>query len=261
MIKSQQVYAKVDGEVLLKVPESLYIPPDALKIFLEQFQGPLDLLLYLIRKKSLNILEIDVLSVIKQYLEYIDAMQKLEIDISAEYLLMASTLAEIKSRMLLPRSDDGTEDDLDPQQQLLNKLKEYQQIQTAAQKIDMLQQKYRDFFDAGLAAPEFDNTPYLDCDLSYFIDLYQQIEISKDYEQNYSLDAAKLDNLQDRIQWLKQVMRKQSKVQISQLITENNFNSKQAVVVLVMAVLELEKNGFLETVQNTAYSEVYLLAQ
>jgi segregation and condensation protein A len=139
-------FAKLYGEPLFKLPTDLYIPPDALEVFLEAFQGPLDLLLYLIRKQNFNILDIPMAQVTLQYLEYVEQIRKHNLELAAEYLLMAAMLIEIKSRMLLPvRNSDNGEEAEDPRAELVRRLLEYEQMKLAAREIDMLPQLGRDY--------------------------------------------------------------------------------------------------------------------
>jgi len=142
--------AKVRGEWMMRMPEDLYIPPDALEVFLEAFEGPLDLLLYLIRKQNLDILDIPVLKITQQYLEYIALMQELKLELAAEYLLMAAWLAEIKSRILLPRPPAVEEEEGDPRMELVRRLQEYERFKTAGETLDGLPRLGRELFLAFL---------------------------------------------------------------------------------------------------------------
>lgn len=137
--------ARIYGEPLTEIPRDLYIPPDALEIFLDTFQGPLDLLLYLIRKHNLDVLDIPMAELTRQYLAYIEMMQANRLELAAEYLLMAAMLIEIKSRMLLPKPPEALEEDSDPRAELVRRLLEYEQMKTAAQRLDDLPQAERDF--------------------------------------------------------------------------------------------------------------------
>lgn len=147
------VRAKVLGQPLANLPEDLYIPPDALEVFLETFEGPLDLLLYLIRKQNLNILDIPVLKITQQYMQYIGLMRELRLELAAEYLVMAALLAEIKSRILLPRAPVEEEEPGDPRMELVRRLQEYERFKTAAENLDALPRMGRDLHPAG-AKPE-----------------------------------------------------------------------------------------------------------
>ena len=129
-------FAIVDGEPVTEMPRDLYIPPQALEVFLEAFEGPLDLLLYLIRRQNLDILDIPIAEITRQYMEYIELMQELDLELAGEYLLMAAMLAEIKSRMLLPRAAEGGDEEDDPRAELVRRLQEYERYKQAAEDID-----------------------------------------------------------------------------------------------------------------------------
>src|SRR3990167_3804346 len=138
--------ARIHGEPLLELPQDLYIPPDALELVLENFQGPLDLLLYLIRKHNLDVLDIPMAELTRQYMAYIEMMRQHRMDLAAEYLLMAAVLIEIKSRMLLPRPPKMSEEKVeDPRAELMRRLLEYEQMKLAAQRLNELPQAGRDF--------------------------------------------------------------------------------------------------------------------
>src|SRR5690348_18062558 len=137
-------FAVVEGEPITELPRDLYIPPYALEVFLEAFEGPLDLLLYLIRRQNLDILDIPIAEITRQYVEYIELMQELRLELAADYLVMAAMLAEIKSRLLLPRPpvEEGLEDD--PRAELVRRLQEYERFKKAAEDIDTLPRLERD---------------------------------------------------------------------------------------------------------------------
>jgi segregation and condensation protein A len=144
-------FALLNGEPMTAMPRDLYIPPQAMEVFLEAFEGPLDLLLYLIRRQNLNILDIPLADITRQYMEYIELMQDLQLELAGEYLLMAATLAEIKSRMLLPRSGDVTDSEADPRAELVRRLQEYERFKRAAEDIDRMPRLERDVFQANAA--------------------------------------------------------------------------------------------------------------
>lgn len=144
---------KINGQSLDKLPEDLYIPPDAMEVFLDAFEGPLDLLLYLIRRQNLNILDIPVLKITQQYIQYISLMSELRLELAAEYLVMAALLAEIKSRILLPRPPPDEEEQGDPRMELVRRLQEYERFKTAAEALEVLPRVGRDTFIAQ-ARPE-----------------------------------------------------------------------------------------------------------
>jgi len=148
--------AMVLGQPYSDAPKDLYIPPDALEVFLETFEGPLDLLLYLIKRQNLDILDIPVAAITAQYMQYIAVMEMMRIELAAEYLVMAAMLAEIKSRLLLPRPEEDTDED-DPRAELIRRLQAYEQFKTAAEDLDNLNRMERDVFDAGAGLPVLEN--------------------------------------------------------------------------------------------------------
>jgi segregation and condensation protein A len=151
--QAEMPFAIVNGEPVTQMPRDLYIPPQALEVILEAFEGPLDLLLYLIRRQNLDVLDIPIAEITRQYMRYIDLMQELQLELAGEYLVMAATLAEIKSRMLLPRpaSDDGEED---PRAELVRRLQEYERFKRAASDVDQLARLERDVFQASATLRE-----------------------------------------------------------------------------------------------------------
>ena len=136
---------KVKGELYTEIPEDLFIPPDALRIILEEFEGPLDLLLYLIKKQNIDIVDIPILPITNQYIRYIEMMRQMQFDLASDYLVMAATLAEIKSRMLVPNNDEEEDED-DPRANLIQRLMEYQKYKDLSIKIDDIPRSNRDYF-------------------------------------------------------------------------------------------------------------------
>ncbi len=145
-VQRELPFAVVQGTPLLTLPQDLYIPPDALEVFLDAFEGPLDLLLYLIKRQNLDILDIPIAEITAQYMEYVELMRELRLELAAEYLVMAAMLAEIKSRMLLPRVSEGEEEAGDPRAELIRRLQEYERFKQAAQDLDALPRLERDVF-------------------------------------------------------------------------------------------------------------------
>lgn len=169
-VDSVAAFARLYGEPLFKLPQDLYIPPDALEIFLEAFEGPLDLLLYLIRKQNFNVLDIPMAQVTAQYLGYVDQIRESNLELAAEYLLMAAMLIEIKSRMLLPvkKADTGEEAE-DPRAELVRRLLEYEQMKLAAQRLDRLPQLGRDFLRAEVYIEQSVTPRFPDVDANYLL--------------------------------------------------------------------------------------------
>jgi segregation and condensation protein A len=152
--QAEMPFAVVDGEPVTTLPQDLYIPPYALQVFLEAFEGPLDLLLYLIRRQNIDILDIPIAEITKQYVQYIELMSELQLELAGEYLVMAAMLAEIKSRMLLPRPESAEEEEDDPRAELVRRLQEYERFKKAAQDISDLPRLERDVHIAQAEAPE-----------------------------------------------------------------------------------------------------------
>ncbi len=152
--QAEMPFAVVNGEPLSQMPRDLYIPPQALEVFLEAFEGPLDLLLYLIRRQNLDILDIPLAEITRQYMQYIELMQEMQLELAGEYLVMAATLAEIKSRMLLPRPQLSEDGELDPRAELVRRLQEYERFKRAAEGIDQLERLERDVWPASAPLKE-----------------------------------------------------------------------------------------------------------
>ncbi len=152
-VQQEMHFAVVQGAPMLTLPVGLYIPPDALEVFLDAFEGPLDLLLYLIKRQNLDILDIPIADITTQYMEYVDLMREIRLDLAAEYLVMAAMLAEIKSRMLLPRPSADGEDEEDPRAELIRRLQEYERYKKAAQDLDGLPRLERDHFSIHAEVP------------------------------------------------------------------------------------------------------------
>ena len=150
--QQEMPFAFVHGTAVVELPRDLYIPPDALEVFIEAFEGPLDLLLYLIRRQNLDVLDVPIAEITRQYVEYVEIMQELRLELAGEYLLMAATLAEIKSRLLLPRPAADEEEEEDPRADLVRRLQEYERYRRAAETLDGLPREGRDFFTVGVDA-------------------------------------------------------------------------------------------------------------
>jgi segregation and condensation protein A len=247
--------AKVYGEPLLEVPQDLYIPPDALEVFLEQFEGPLDLLLYLIRRENINVLDIPMARLTAQYLEYVEMMRAHQLELAAEYLLMAAMLIEIKSRMLLPRPRAAQEIEEDPRAELVRRLLEYEQVKLAAQKLDGLPQAGRDFalVQVLIERAAHEQLPRVTAeDLRMaWLALFNRAAVSRHHRvtrEQLSVRAHMsriLRRLQDR-----------KFVEFSEL-----FRPEEGLAVLVvtfLALLELARESLVEITQQEAYAPIYV---
>lgn len=249
-------YARLYGEPLFHLPDDLYIPPDALEIFLETFEGPLDLLLHLIRKQNFNILDIPMLSVTKQYLSYIEKIRSHNLELAADYLLMAATLIEIKSRMLLPpkKSDNATEVE-DPRAELVKRLLEYERMKTAAQKLGSLPQYARDFLtaqahienDTALRLPEISAQELQDA--------WRGVLRRAKLVQNHHITPESL-SVREYMGIVLRLLQGKRYLEFSHLVQPWQGNKK--MVVTFVAILELAKEALVEVTQAQAFSPIYV---
>ena len=249
------VLATVQGKEVTSLPVDLYVPPNSLKIFLDTFAGPLDLLLYLIRKQNLNILDIDVAEITEQYVSYIDLMDALQIELAGDYLVMAAYLAELKSRMLLPRPSESEEEE-DPRAELMRRLQEYQRFKKAAAKIDLIPRLNRDFFIAGAKLPEFEAVvPIADLpmeELSFALaEVMRRVDQSKAHLINFEQLSTR-----ERMTEILERMRNETFIEFSTLF--NFKEGRMGVVVTFLAVLELLKDSLIEIVQSEEFGPIHI---
>jgi len=249
-------FAMVYGEALTELPVDLYIPPDALEVFLEAFEGPLDLLLYLIRKQNIDVLDIPVAEITRQYMGYVELMHTVRLELAAEYLVMAAMLAEIKSRMLLPRSAEAEEEEDDPRAELIRRLLEYERFKAAAEGIDALPRVGRDLIVPRVEAPEARARKLLPTvDLQELLvsmaevlrraDMFESHQVSREALSTRERMGEVLDRLKDG-----------AFVPFVQLFTAEE--GRLGVVVTFMAILELVKESLVELVQNEAFAAVHV---
>ena len=243
------------GEKFEKLPDDLFIPPNALEICLETFSGPLDLLLYLIRKENINILDLDVSNITDQYLEYIEMMDALKFELAADYLVMAATLAEIKSRLMLPK-DSFEEEEEDPRAALIKRLQEYQRFKIVSEKIAVLPLVDRDTFIASAKKPEIKIDNHHEINISYeeLYDTIREVLSRPNYKTNHLIEFEELST-QERIQILLNFLDKQNIITFSKTLKKNE--GKKGVVVTLLASLELAKDGYVELIQNKS-DELFL---
>ncbi len=252
--------AMVKGMPLMAFPNDLYIPPEALEVFLETFEGPLDLLLYLIKKQNLEVVDIPIAKITKQYMQYIETMEKLKFELAAEYLVMAAMLAEIKSRMLLPvLAADDEEDEADPRMELIRRLQEYEQYKQAAEDLNQLPRLERDVFNVHPLVNVKINVTYPDIALADLLSALQSIATR---EKQYSHHEVEKENfsLAERMAYvlshLKLLHLQREFITFSDILREEE--GKKGKVVSFMAILELSKQALIEIVQNSSYGTIYL---
>lgn len=252
--------ALVYGEALTDFPVDLYIPPDALEVILEAFEGPLDLLLYLIRKENIDILDIQVAQITQQYMGYVELMKAVRLELAAEYLVMAAMLAEIKSRMLLPRSkNSAVEDEDDPRAELIRRLQEYERIKTAAEDLDRLPRIGRDLFTAQALAPDARIRRLMpDVMLEEVLLAMADVLRRADMFESHQINRETLST-RERMSMVLEALREGGFIPFTRLFTLEE--GRLGVVVTFMALLELVKESLIELVQNEAFSEIHVRAR
>lgn len=249
-------FAIVNGEAITALPQDLYIPPDALEIFLETFEGPLDLLLYLIKRQNLDILNIPIAEITRQYMEYIELMKAMSLELVAEYLVMAAMLAEIKSRMLLPRPAGVEEEEGDPRAELVRRLQEYERYKQAAQNIDALPQMGRDIFSAQAERPDakvvrLAPTVTLHEVLLAFKDVLARAELFT----HHHIQREPL-SVRERMTNILNTVSAGKFTAFTALFTIEE--GRRGVVVTLLAILELIKESLLELIQTESYGPIYV---
>ena len=258
-LSSADAIARLYGQPLLDLPKDLYIPPDALEIILEAFEGPLDLLLYLIRRQNFNILDIPMVEVTQQYLRYIDEVRSTNLELAAEYLLMAAMLIEIKSRMLLPvRPKEGEEDVADPRAELVRRLLEYEKIKLAAQKIDTIPQLGRDVVAAQVyleqSMPRLPNVDPADLQAAWR-DLVRRARLVAHHQ--ISREAL---SVREHMARILKALKDQRFVEFRELFSEPIAPGKGIAVIVVhfLALLELAKEGLIDITQAVPFAPIYV---
>lgn len=248
--------ATIHGEAVAELPTDLYIPPDAMKVLLETFEGPLDFLLYLIRKQNLEILDIPIADVTRQYMEYIDLMKELSLELASEYLVMAAILAEIKSRMLLPRQVDPENPEEDPRAELVRRLQEYERFKQAAEDIDKLPRLERDHFVVTAGADNISGEkPQPTVAMSEIVDAL--LAVLKRAKLN-AKHQVRLDALSVREKMMLILDRLQATDHLEFTALFNPEEGKLGIVVTFLGILELSKQGLIDFVQAAVFAPIYL---
>ncbi|CAK16609.1 conserved hypothetical protein [Pseudomonas entomophila L48] len=251
--------ALVYGEALTEMPVDLYIPPDALEVFLEAFEGPLDLLLYLIRKQNVDILDIPVAEITRQYMSYVELMKSVRLELAAEYLVMAAMLAEIKSRMLLPRSSEVEEEEGDPRAELIRRLQEYERFKAAAEGIDELPRVGREVVVPRLEAPQAKARKLLpEVALEEILLSMAEVMRRNDLFESHQITRETLST-RERMSEVLERLKGGAFVPFVELFTREE--GKLGVVVTFMAILELVKESLIELVQNEPFAPIHVRAR
>lgn len=258
--QSEMPFALVNGEAFTALPKDLYIPPDALEVILEAFEGPLDLLLYLIRRQNIDILEIDVSEITHQYIAYVEMMDAMQFELAAEYLVMAAMLAEIKSRMLLPRSkDENEEEDPDPRATLIRRLQEYERFKRAAEDLDDIPREGRDFAVGKAQPPDRNLTrPDPDIDMKELLIALAEVLRRADMFESHHVEREKLSTRERMGQVLDKLKGAAFVPFVSLFRAEEG---RLGVVVTFLAVLELIKESLVEIVQTESLGPIHVKAR
>ena len=257
--QGEMPFAIVQGEAVTELPKDLYIPPDALEVFLESFEGPLDLLLYFIRRQNLDILEIDVSKITDQYVQYIEAMQAMRFELAAEYLVMAALLAEIKSRMLLPRHSEEEGEEGDPRAELIQRLQEYERYKEAAEDLDEIPREGRDVFPAEIELPEMPKKiPHPEVDLRELLLAFSEVMHRANMYRSHTISLEPLST-RERMAMVLDEIQGGKIVEFVSLFTVEE--GRMGVSVTFLAILELIKEALIEITQAEAFGMIHVKAR
>ncbi len=249
--------AFINGEALIEKPEDLFIPPDALEVILETFEGPLDLLLYLIRKQKFDITTLPIADVTKQYMEYVDAMMSLKLELAAEYLLMAAILAEIKSRLLLPKRSDDSDEEEDPRAELIRRLKEYELVKQAAEDLDIQPRLERDIFTTHVELSENVAPIRIEPDVSLAeIVLAFSAAMKRAEAFEHHTIAREALSTRERMSLILSLLTTTEYTPLERLFTVEE--GKAGVVVCFLAILELVKEQLILCIQAGPYAKIHV---
>jgi segregation and condensation protein A len=257
--QAEMPFAMVHGEAVTEVPKDLYIPPQALEVFLDAFEGPLDLLLYLIRRQNLDILDIPLADITRQYMQYIELMQELQLELAGEYMLMAATLAEIKSRMLLPRSQDALAgEEVDPRADLVRRLQEYERFKRAAEGLDALPRLERDVF---AASAEFSDRKVVrllpQVQLQEMLYAFREVVQRAEMFAHHHIQRERL-SMRARMTDILSVLEGGGFVEFGQLFRPEE--GRMGVTITFIAILELLREGLIDFVQAEPYAPLHVRA-
>ena len=246
---------KINGEALYELPHDLYIPPDALEVYLESFEGPLDLLLYLIRKNNLDILDIPMSKLTMQYMQYVEKMKAIKLELAADYLLMSAMLIEIKSRMLLPKPE-AIEDEDDPRAELVRRLMEYEAIKLAAQNLDDMPKVGEQFQVADAYYQHIADVKPPEVSVDELVEAWRNVLKRAKLNSHHKLGRAEL-SVREHMSGVLRRLQTDGMCEFSQLF-DLNAGGLPKLVVNFLAILELAKEGLIKITQQAAFSTIYL---
>ena len=254
--QAEMPFAIVQGQPYLQIPKDLYIPPDALEVFLEAFEGPLDLLLYLIRRQNLDILDIPIAEITRQYMGYIEMLDEMQFELAAEYLVMAAILAEIKSRMLLPRLQSDEEDEDDPRAELVRRLQEYERFKQAAENLDDLPRAGRDYVvaEAFMTEQHVVQIPP-EVDLADMLDALRDVLGRAELFSHHQIQMEPL-SVRERMTSIIDRLRKNPYMEFQFFFTPEE--GRMGVVVTFLALMELTRERIVDIIQNESMGQIYV---
>jgi segregation and condensation protein A len=260
MQAADEILARVLDKEVTELPQDLYIPPDALRVFLDAFEGPLDLLLYLIRRHNLDILDIPIAEITRQYMEYVEIMKDFHLELAGEYLVMAATLAEIKSRLLLPRPplEEGQEEEHDPRLQLIKQLQLYEQFKKAAEDLDNLPRLERDVFESHVEIPEWEMARALPQATLKDLVLALQTVLTRAEQFSHHHIMKEVLTVRQTMTHILGKVGSNDFTEITQLFVPEQ--GRLGVIVTFLAILELLKEAMLELTQAAPFAPIYVRA-
>jgi len=257
--QTEMPFAFVAGQAVTDLPKDLYIPPDALEVFLEAFEGPLDLLLYLIKRQNIDILEINVSDITDQYIAYVELMEAAQFELAAEYLVMAAMLAEIKSRILLPRTSEEDDEEEDPRAMLIRRLQEYERFREAAEQLDEYPRLERDIHLASAEAPKMEReVPLPDVDLKEILQAFATVLRRSDLFEHHHVQRDSLSTREKMSQILLSISDTQFTPMMALLRKEEG---RSGVVVTFMAIMELIKESLIDISQSEPFGTIHIKAR
>ena len=252
---SSEFKVKVNGIEVVDIPEDLFIPPDALQIILEQFEGPLDLLLYLIKKQNIDITDIQILPITNQYIEYINMMREMQFELASDYLVMAATLAEIKSKMLIPTNVDDEEED-DPRADLIKRLLEYQKYKDLSAELDLMPRLNRDNFIATGIFNQIEKRQELPkINMNELEQAFLEVIKRAEINASHNIDTEVL-SVRERMTRVLELLNNNDDTVFTDCFDVGE--GKMGVVVTFLAILELVKENIIDLIQNDTLSVIYL---
>lgn len=256
--QEEMPFAVVQGSPITELPKDLYIPPEALEVFLEAFEGPLDLLLYLIKRQNLDILHIPVAEITRQYMVYVELMTEMQLELAGEYLVMAAMLAEIKSRMLLPRPVEADSDEDDPRAELVRRLQEYERYKQAAEDIDELPRLGRDTFTVVIDTPDKKSErPQPHVELRDMLIALTEVMHRTEMFAHHQIQRETL-SVRERMSQVLSKINPDSFIEFTTLFTVEE--GRRGVVVTFMAILELIKQSMIEMIQAEPFGPIHVKA-